>query len=239
MTVFALIGARSGSKGVPDKNIYPLVGHPLLAWSVACARRCGLVDRVLLSTDSEEYAEVGLRYGAEVPFLRPAGLAADHSLDTDFVIHTLDWLAERGEEPELVVHLRPTTPLRRPEVVDRAVAEFQGLESLTAMRSVHEMSESAYKTFEIVDGLLRGVGSSDGSVEATNAPRQQFPGTYVGNGYVDVLRTSFIRSSGMLHGEYVGAYLTEVAREVDSPEDLHYLNYLAERQGDLVAKLFG
>ena len=104
MTVFALIGARSGSKGVPDKNIYPLVGHPLLAWSVACARRCGLVDRVLLSTDSEEYAEVGLRYGAEVPFLRPAELAADHSLDTDFVIHTLDWLAERGEEPELVVH---------------------------------------------------------------------------------------------------------------------------------------
>jgi len=204
-----------------------------------CARRSTEIDRVILSTDSEQYAEIGRRYGAEVPFLRPNELATDDSVDTGFVLHALDWLAEREEEPDLVVHLRPTTPLRHPLVVDRAVVEFLNLDYATAMRSVHEMSESAYKTFEIVDGCLRAVGSTSGSVEETNAPRQWFPSTYVGNGYVDILRTTSIRSSGELHGKKVAAFLTEVAPEVDSEEDLRYLEYLAGLRSDVVEALFG
>lgn len=238
-TVLALVGARSGSKGVPDKNVRPLAGHPLLAWSVTCARRCDMIDRVILSTDSEEYAGVGRRYGAEVPFLRPRELAADQSVDTDFVVHALDWLANRGEEPEFVVHLRPTTPLRRPAIVDEAVDAFRTAAYATALRSVHEMAESAYKTFEIADGLLRAVGSTSGSVEDTNAPRQSFPVTYVGNGYVDVLRTASIRSSGMLHGERVVPHLTDVVPEIDGPADMKYLEYLAGESRDLVKELFG
>ncbi len=238
-TVLALVGARSGSKSVTDKNVRPLAGHPLLAWSVACARRCDRIDRVILSTDSEDYAGVGRRYGAEVPFLRPRELATEQSVDTGFIVHTLDWLANRGEEPEFVVHLRPTTPLRRPAVVDGAVDAFRTATDATALRSVHVMSESAYKTFEIVNGLLRAVGSPSISVEDTNAPRQSFPTTYVGNGYVDVLRTASIRSSGMLHGERVVSHLTEMAPEIDGPADLEYLEYLAGESRDLVKELFG
>ena len=237
--ILALVGARSGSKGVPDKNIRPLAGHPLLSWSVACAQKCELIDRVLLSTDSEYYAEIGSSYGAEVPFLRPSALAEDKSPDTGFVLHALDWLADRGEEPEDVVHLRPTTPLRSPAIVDAAIRSFRLADDATSLRSVHEMAESSYKTFEVVDGRLRAVGSPSGSVEATNAPRQNFPVTYVGNGYVDVLRVASIRSSEMLHGERVIAHLTEPTPEVDCPADLEYLEYLASRRVDLVEGLFG
>ena len=236
--VLALVPARSGSKAVKDKNVLPLAGHPLLGWSVAAALRATLVDRVLLSTDSPAYAAVGEAYGAEVPFLRPAALATDEAVDNGFVEHALDWLAERGEEPDLVVLLRPTSPLRRPEVVDEAVETFCTADGATALRSLHEMSETAYKTFEITDGCLRPVGLPAGTVDDANAPRQHFPSTYEANGYVDILSTSLIRSTGLLYGDRVVPYMTEPVLEIDTLSDIRYLEYLVEKDPVVVERLF-
>jgi len=236
--VLALVPARSGSKSVRDKNVYPLAGHPLLGWSIAAARKSALIDRVLLTTDSPTYAAVGDTYGAEVPFLRPAALATDDALDNSFVEHALNWLVDNGGEPELLINLRPTTPLRRPEVIDKAIEQFRASEGFTALRSVHEMSESAIKTFEIINDLLRPMGSPDGMVDDVNLPRQQYPSTYDANGYVDILSTEVIRSSDTLYGDRVVPFITERTLEIDTPADIEYLEYLVELNPDLVESLF-
>ncbi len=120
--VLALVPARAGSKGLPGKNIRPLAGKPLLAWPVAAALAAETVDRVVLSTDSAEYAEIGREYGADVPFLRPPELAADSAPSIDFILHALETLAAAGDVYDYVVILEPTSPLTEASDIDAAVA---------------------------------------------------------------------------------------------------------------------
>ncbi len=224
--VVALIPARAGSKGVPGKNIRLLGGYSLLAWSIAASLKTKSIDRVIVSTDSEEYATLARELGADVPFLRPAELSGDSSTDYDFVLHSLNWLRENSSEPDYIVHIRPTTPFREPEMIEQAIKQFKSAITATAMRSVHEMSESAYKTFEIAStGVLQCVGSGITSLDAANNARQGFAKTYQANGYVDILLTSFIRKQGLLHGDSVLPFITPVVTEVDSEEDFSYLEY--------------
>ncbi len=237
--VVALVPARSGSKGVPDKNIRLLGGRSLIEWSVAAALRASSVDRVIVSTDSEDYARLALQAGADAPFLRPLELASDDSSDMGFVVHALDWLADRGEEPDLVVHLRPTTPFRVPDRLDEAVALLRADGMATALRSVHEMSTTAYKSMEItVDGVLRQVGNQGTDLDMANGPRQGFPVTYLANGYVDVLSTAFIRSSNLLHGSHVLPFVTPLAFEVDTFDDFERLAYHLDRHPEVYDMLF-
>jgi len=123
--VIALIPARSGSKGVPNKNTRLLGGHPLIEWSIIAARKAKQIDRVIVSTDSREYAELSIRLGAEAPFLRPTEISGDRATDYDFVAHALNWLEVNGGEPAHIVHLRPTTPFRNPDVIDDAIRTYQ------------------------------------------------------------------------------------------------------------------
>ncbi|HEY5903570.1 MAG TPA: acylneuraminate cytidylyltransferase family protein, partial [Anaerolineales bacterium] len=111
--VLAVIPARGGSKGIPRKNIRLFSGWPLLAWSIAAAQQAETVSRVIVSTDDEEIAAVGREYGAETPFLRPAEFARDDTTDLPVFEHALRWLDEHeGYRPEVVVQLRPTSPIR-------------------------------------------------------------------------------------------------------------------------------
>jgi len=153
--IVALIPARSGSKGVPNKNIKLLAGFPLIAYSIKAALKSKLIDRVIVSTDSKEYAEIAREYGAEVPFLRPNEFSGDRATDTQFFKHAIYWFKENeGEVPEYFAHIRPTTPLRNPQVIDAALKSFMGSD-FTALRSVHKMSESSYKSFEIENDKLK------------------------------------------------------------------------------------
>ncbi|MEE3354514.1 MAG: acylneuraminate cytidylyltransferase family protein [Actinomycetota bacterium] len=243
-SVLALIPARSGSKGVPDKNVRPLGGQPLIAWSIAAATQSQVIDRVIVSTDSDAYGRIAIDHGAEVPFLRPSELAADCSRDLEFILHALDWLDNRGEEPDLIVHLRPTTPFRTPANLDAAV-EMMATSSAstglhpTAVRSVHEMSTTAYKSMEIDEGVLRQVGAATTALDGANNPRQDFPVTYLANGYVDVLSTEFIRESGLLHGDQVIPFVTGLALEVDTATDFDLLEYHLKLNPGLFDELFG
>lgn len=238
--VVALIPARSGSKGVPHKNIRPLAGHPLIAYSVRAGVRARNIDRTIVSTDSREYGEIAQRYGADAPFLRPAELAADASADYEFVAHALDWLEQHENRvPDLVVQLRPTTPLREIGIVEAAVDGMLADNDATALRSVHEMSETAYKCFEIESNRLKCFGSGSFDVEAANRPRQGFPKTYHANGYVDVLRSAFIRAYRMIHGSRVAAFVTPAAVEVDTPADFELLELQVQRGRHVYSSLFG
>jgi len=238
-SVVALIPARAGSKGVPNKNIRFLGGRSLLEWSIAACLKSTKINRVIVSTDSEEYADLARRLGAEAPFLRPQEISGDRSTDYDFIVHALDWLAAQAGEPDTIVHIRPTTPLRDPQYIDDAITSFIATPQATALRSVQEMAESAYKTFELAaDGQLKRLGAQDTALDGANNARQQFPSTYQANGYVDVLSTAFIRRTKLIHGDHVMPLITPSVVEVDTEDDFAHLEYQLTRMPFIFAKLF-
>jgi N-acylneuraminate cytidylyltransferase len=238
--ILALIPARSGSKGVKDKNVRLLGGHPLIEWSIKAATNSKLIDRVIVSTDSDEYKEISLKLGAEVPFLRPSVISQDSSTDYEFILHALDWLLVRSEQPDFIVHLRPTTPFRSPQLLDQAIDFFRSsISYATALRSVHEMAESAYKTLEVAQsGYLKRLGSETTALDSANNPRQSLPKTFVANGYVDILSTTFIRKSCLLHGDHVLPFITPIVSEIDTEEDFNFLQYQLVRDSNFKSTLF-
>jgi N-acylneuraminate cytidylyltransferase len=237
--IVAVIPARSGSKGVVDKNIKLLAGYPLMAYSIAAAKQAKYIDRIIVSTDSSKYADIARKYGAEVPFLRPPEISGDSSTDYDFVKHLIEWISHNESQlPEYLVHLRPTTPLRDAKYIDVAVERIIQSDEATALRSVHEMSESAYKAFEIEDERLKSVGSGSFALDTFNDPRQGFTKTYQANGYVDVLKSSFVAANKKLHGDYVMAFVTPYVVEIDTINDFDFLEYIVAKDPSITTTLF-
>ena len=227
--IVALIPARSGSKGVPNKNIRHIGGTPLIAYSIAAALKSTLIDRVIVSTDSEEYAELARSYGAETPFIRPKDISGDLATDVEFFKHTIDWLQENENfVPEYLVHLRPTTPFRNAKIIDDAIKEFISSD-YSALRSCHKMSESSYKTFEVENNMFKRICNGGSNIEGSNAARQAFPETYDANGYIDIVRSDMISKRSLIHGSRVKAFITNTAHEIDEIGDIDFLEYLIKK----------
>ena len=228
--IVALIPARSGSKGVVDKNIMLLGGIPLISYSIVAAKKSKLIDRIIVSTDSEEYAEIARSYGAETPFIRPKDISGDLATDVEFFRHAIDWLQENENfVPEYFVHLRPTTPFRDPKVLDKAIKEFI-CSDYSALRSCHKMSESSYKTFEVENNIFKRICNGGNNIEGSNAARQEFPVTYEANGYIDIVRSEMISKHNLIHGSYVRAFITDIAHEIDEVSDIDFLEYLIQKK---------
>jgi CMP-N,N'-diacetyllegionaminic acid synthase len=237
--VVALVPARSGSKGVPGKNVADLAGFPLIAYSVRAGVLASEIDRVIVTTDARDIADVAVAHGAEAPFLRPEELAGDRAIDIDYIRHALGWLAEHeGAEPEMVVQLRPTTPLRDPGRLDEAIRALREHGDATGLRSVHELPEPPQKMLGIDDGWLTGLFPHETRPDYFNLPRQAFPAAYWPNGYVDVVLPETIAHGDALYGDRVLAFTTEPVTEVDGPEDLRYLRFtVSESEHPLLARL--
>ncbi len=229
--VLAIIPARSGSKGVPGKNITLLGGHPLIAFSIAAAKLAG-IERVLVSTDSEEYASVAMRYKAEIPFMRPAEISSDQSTDFEFMRHAMDWMVEKeNSAPEYWLHLRPTTPLRDPQILKDALELIQQHPEASSLRSGHEAPESPFKWFLKDDeGFFKGL-REDLTPEKVNLPRQTFPKMYNPDGYVDIVRSSHVLHNTTLHGEKMLVFESPQCGEIDKQEDFEYLEYQIRKHG--------
>ncbi len=204
----------------------------MIAYSIAAAAMSKTIERIIVSTDSEEIAEVSRYYGAELPFLSPAQYARADSTDNEWVLHFINWLEKNeGHVPEFLVHLRPTTPLREPAIIDSAIAEIRNRPEATSLRSGHPAPESPFKWFVrdtkgYFKGILTGYSNED-----INKPRQSFPDAYIPDGYVDVLKTSFIRKSRLLHGEKMVGFVSPACHEVDTIEDFEFLKFELERKG--------
>ena len=150
MKIFSIIQARGGSKRIPKKNLKLLGGYPLIAYSIAASRLCKSVQRTIVSTDSKEIARVAKKYGAEVPFMRPAKFAQDHSTDLDVFSHAIKWLEkEGGSLPDLLVQLRPTTPLRDPVLIGEAIKKIKNNPQANSLRSAHQVGQPPQKMFQI------------------------------------------------------------------------------------------
>jgi CMP-N,N'-diacetyllegionaminic acid synthase len=215
--VLAIIPARAGSKGIPNKNIRPFRGRPLLVHSIEQALAARTVDRVLVSTDSPEYAEIARRHGADVPFLRPAEIAGDLSTDLEVFEHALGWLAaHEGYRPEICVHLRPTYPTRRAEDIDRAVRMLREHPDDDSVRSVAPAPETPFKMWFLSDdGTLRPVVTDPAYPEAYNRPRQELPRTFLQNAAVDVVRARVVREQHSMTGRRILGMLMDSIHDID------------------------
>jgi CMP-N-acetylneuraminic acid synthetase len=212
--VLALIPARGGSKSIARKNLRPLGGHPLLAWSVAAAQQSRHVGRVLVSTDDEEIREAALAYGAEAPFLRPAELAADDTPDLPVFRHGLDWLRAHGYRPGLVVHLRPTSPLRPPGLIDAAIDALRDDPFAHAIRTVCAPAQSPFKMWRLQGAHLKPLLGCD-FPEPYNQPRQRLPPVFWQTGHVDVARRATLEERDSMTGSCIHAYLVDPSYAVD------------------------
>lgn len=202
--VLALIPARGGSKGIPRKNLLMIAGKPLIAYSIAHALASRHVTRTIVSTDDAEIAEVARHFGAEIPFMRPAELAQDLSPDLGVFRHALSWLRDQeGYECELVVHLRPTGPVRRVALIDQAIQTMLDASDADSLRSVSVPTETPYKMWKIRGGRLEPLLQIPGVVEPFCAPRQILPEVYWQNGYVDIVRPRVILEEAMMCGRTI------------------------------------
>ncbi|MDD5689327.1 MAG: acylneuraminate cytidylyltransferase family protein [Caldisericia bacterium] len=230
--IIAIIPARGGSKGIPKKNIIDLGGYPLIAYSIAVAKLSKFILRVIVSTDSEEIAEISKSYGAEVPFLRPKKFATDNARDIGLIKHAIGWLKHNENYyPDYLVFLRPTTPLRDVRMVDKAISEIIKDKEATALRSGHLFESPAYKLFRRKGAYTKFFGKEDfkSGIEYQDFPRQRLPVTYKTNGYVDVLLSKTI-ATGKLHGKKIRAFITDETADIDSLRDLDFAKKILQRK---------
>jgi N-acylneuraminate cytidylyltransferase len=209
MEVLALIPARGGSKGIPRKNLRSVGGRPLVARAIDHARGSRLISRVIVSTDDAAIADIARSAGADVPFERPVELAQDATLDLPVFVHALRWLAEReAYRPELVVHLRPTSPFRDPARIDAAIELMLEHPEADALKSVSLALQTPFKMWRRQGPYLQPLLDQPGVPEFYNLPRQSLPRVLWQNGYVDVLRSRVLLERGLMHGERILAFET-------------------------------
>jgi len=227
----AIIPARGGSRGIPDKNIAPLGGRPLLAWTIAAARTAGSVSRTVVTTDSPRIAAVAEVQGAEVPFLRPAELATDETPGVLPIVHALEWLdAHEGYRPEWVLCLQPTSPFRTAQDIDAAgaLAEAQRADAVVSV------SAAAQHPLWMKQVLPGGRLADYLTSPAPATRRQDLPPVYALNGALYLARREMLLRTQSWYTERTYAYIMPPERslDVDTPWDLYLADLLMKDRTD-------
>lgn len=229
--ILALIPARGGSKSIPRKNIRKFAGHPLIAYSIKAGLASDYVSRVVLSTDDEEIAEIARQYGAEVPFLRPAQYARDNTPDLPVFQHALHWLAQHENyRPEIIVHLRPTSPFRRVRHIDEAVQHLIKRPEADSIRTICIPFQNPYKMWSIdADGFMHPILQTR-HPEPYNLPRQSLPEVYWQTGYVDAFWVETILSKDSMTGDSILPLVIDPSEwiDIDSADDWRRAERLLE-----------
>ena len=232
-TVIGIILARGGSKRIPKKNVKPLAGKSLISYTIDAARASKYLDRVMLSTDDTDAMEIAKAAGVEVPFTRPAELAGDTVTDFPVFEHALNWLKEHeGKVPDIVVQLRPTSPLRTTQHIDDAVALLADHPEADSVRTVAEPEQSPYKMYKIAEnGYLEPLLTIEGVPESFNLPQQKLPKAYKHVGYVDVMWSRTILEQHKMTGTKILPLPIEKAKSgINTPDDWDLYEYLINKQ---------
>lgn len=220
MSIVAVIPARAGSKGIPRKNLVRIVGRPLIAYAIEAAQNAASADRVLISTDDSEIADVARELGAEVPFLRPAELANDAAPMLGVMRHALAWLESQGVAVEALVLLQPTSPLRTGRHVEEAIALFRSAPASSVVSVVevpHQFNPVSVMKLSAQGTLVPFLGDQIIAIR-----RQDKPNAYARNGPAVLISHPDTLRSGQLYGESCLPYLMseEDSLDIDTPQDL-------------------
>lgn len=236
--ILGLILARGGSKSIPKKSIYPCAGKPLLYYTIGAAQNAKRITRLIISTDDEEIAEVARGYGVEVPFMRPKELAEDLTPDLPVFQHALKWLKEKeGYSPDVVVHLRPTTPLKSSADIDKAIQLLMDHSDADSVRSVVQPPQTPFKMYRMQDGekFLKPLLSAAYpeifgryGTEVANMPRHLFPSVWQHAGCIDVIRPAIITEKNSMSGVNILPLCIEEWRgaDIETLDELRYVESL-------------
>jgi len=225
LKILGLIGARSGSRGVPGKSIRPLGGKPLMAWIIEAAKASKYLDRVILSTDSEEYAAVGRQYGAETPFLRPKEIAGDKSQDIEYINHALEWLRQKESFfPDIVLRMLPTVPFQTAEDIDCLIEELLKDPEADSGVVIAEARQNPAKALKLVDDGKGGnyvVNYFTGrGTDATPTDRQRHEKAYF-RANIIASRVDLIKR-GFLQGDRCRYHIIPQERAVDIDNEVDF-----------------
>jgi CMP-N-acetylneuraminic acid synthetase len=220
MSIVAVIPARAGSKGIPRKNLVRIAGRPLIAYAIEAARKATSVDRVIVSTDDNEIADVARELGAQVPFLRPAELANDAAPMLGVMRHALAWLESQGVAVEALVLLQPTSPLRTGRHVEEAIALFRSAPASSVVSVVevpHQFNPVSVMKLSAQGTLVPFLGDQVIAIR-----RQDKPNAYARNGPAVLISHPDTLRSGQLYGASCLPYLMseEDSLDIDTPQDL-------------------
>jgi CMP-N,N'-diacetyllegionaminic acid synthase len=237
MKSVALIPARSGSKRVPNKNILPLAGHPILAYTVCAAIDSGVFDSVICATDSEHYADVARHYGAEVPFLRSAEISGDKSPDIEWVNWILSTLRAQGRDFEIFSILRPTSPFRLPETIRRAWASFTNDPGADSLRAIERCKQHPGKMW-VVRGnrILPVMPFTNGSTPWHSSQYAALPEIYAQDASLEIAWSRIALDQNTIAGESIIPFISQGLEgfDINEPEDwLLAEHYLANGQARL------
>jgi CMP-N,N'-diacetyllegionaminic acid synthase len=230
-SIVALIPARSGSKRIADKNIRRLAGHPLLAYTIAAARASEIFDDVIVSTDSEVYAAIAKHYGASVPFLRPAEFAGDTSPDIEWIEYTLKRLRDEGRSYDCFSILRPTSPFRQPETIQRAWNEFTAAQGVDSLRAVEKVKQHPGKMW-VVRGKrmtpLLPLTPPEQPWHSSQYP--SLPEVYVQNASLEIAWSRVVLQDRLIAGNVLMPFFTQGTEGVDvnQEHDWWYAEYLVQ-----------
>jgi len=214
-SILALIPARGGSKRLPRKNIRPLLGKPLIAWTIEQALISKYIDRVIVSTDDKEIAEVSQKYGAEVPFMRPKELATDEAGSVDVILHALKYLEDADNySPDIVVLLQPTSPLRTTEETDKALELFF-TNKYDSLISVYEAPKHYLWLFESKEDFLRPFACLRSKL-ADNKPHK----FYVPNGAIYIANSETLKKNKTFYTKKLSYFVMPYERSIDIDTEL-------------------
>ena len=230
--ILGLIMARGGSKSIPKKNIKLLGGKPLIAHTIAKAQASKYISRLILSTDDAEISKVAKEYDCEVPFMRPADLAQDNTLDLPVVEHALNWFKDNENwQPDFIVHLRPTHPFRKTSDIDRAVELLAENKEADSVWTVGRPPVTPYKMFHVGEnGFLKPALTIAGEKDTYNWPRQKLPQVHNHYGQVDVTRYETIMNKKSMCGDNIlPIMLEDEAVDLDSILDWEFAEFLLSK----------
>lgn len=218
----ALIPARAGSKRVANKNIRPLAGHPMMAYSIRAAIDSGVFASVICATDSADYADIARYYGAEVPALRPDDMSGDKSADIEWIRWILDLLDQRGDAFDVFSILRPTSPFRRAETIRRAWEKFLANPGADSLRAVEKCRQHPGKMWVIRgDRMLPLMPFSNGSTPWHSSQYAALPEIYAQDASLEIAWSRVAKEGDSIAGEAIIPFVSEGLDgfDINQPED--------------------
>ena len=233
LIILAIIPARAGSKGIPNKNIVELYGKPLIYYSITSALKSRYIDKIIVSTDDSQIATIAKSHGATIPFIRPKKIAEDDTPDFPVFHHAIKEMEEQEFFPDLVLNLRPTAPFRSSSTIEKAIELFVE-RTPDSIRSMSKVKKHPYWMFKIDDLYARPFIKDKSMKEYPR--RQLLPDLYYIDGVIDIMSRDIIINKRNLYGEDIVAFLSsgDESVDIDDMNDLKYAQYILEN--DLIDK---
>tara|TARA_B100001057_G_scaffold173802_2_gene174530 strand:- start:2423 stop:3121 length:699 start_codon:yes stop_codon:yes gene_type:complete len=227
--VLAIIPARAGSKGVKNKNIKSLDGKPLILYTIEEAKKSDQIDKIVVSTDSTEIADLSKKNGAEVPFIRPKELSTDSSLTFDVIKHTMNFLKDKDEHYDIIVLLQPTTPFRKVESIDEAILTLKKSNKYTSVVSVVDVEGNHPLRMKKIEGDYL-INYIDQGFENMN-PRNELPKVYIRSGAIyAILTKNFYEEQSLVSNLCSSIILDKIETiNIDSPLDFEFCEFILKK----------